>query len=409
MTTTETVVPARAALPRLYKVWLAGTLTSLLGNTALYFALGWAATAHGGTVAGLTLTMINIPRACLLLVGGAVGDRFGARRVMITCDSVMLATTVILAVATFGLGAPTWLLLCTGLIVGIVDAFYLPASGSMPRRLVGKDNLPQALALQQTGNQVVTLAGGPIGGILVALAGLAGVAVVDAITFALVLCVLIAIRSAISVDPPSSRQNIFKQVAEGIRVAMRHPVLRPSLILTAAAAGFLLPVIALLIPLFCRSQHWSVTSAGIITGAQSGGVLLVALSVVRFGRLRRQGISAAGGLAVASAGIGSLALAPSVACAAGFACLAGAGLGLFTTHIGPLILGTAPEEYLSRIQALLVFVQSVTLLAMNNVLGNLARFAGPAAALVTCALVLLVTAAIALGSPSLRRVDSVAS
>ena len=76
------------ALPATYDVWLAGSLVSQLGDAALYFALGWAASAIGGSAAGLVLSAIVLSRTVLLLLGGVVGDRAGARRVMITGDAV---------------------------------------------------------------------------------------------------------------------------------------------------------------------------------------------------------------------------------------------------------------------------------------------------------------------------------
>ncbi|MFB7268587.1 MFS transporter, partial [Streptomyces nojiriensis] len=152
-------VSARPALPRAYLFWLVGTRASLLGDAVLHFALGWAASAHGGGTGALVLTAITVPRTLLLLVGGAVGDRFGARRVMITGDAVMLTATLVLALVGLRLGASPWLLVVVAVIIGTVDAFYLPATGSMPRRLVGKDQLPRALALQQAGGQIASLLG----------------------------------------------------------------------------------------------------------------------------------------------------------------------------------------------------------------------------------------------------------
>lgn len=57
--------------------------------------------AHGGSVAALVLTAVNLPRASLLLIGGAAGDRYGARKVMLIGDGVMIAVTVLLAVGAF--------------------------------------------------------------------------------------------------------------------------------------------------------------------------------------------------------------------------------------------------------------------------------------------------------------------
>jgi hypothetical protein len=74
-TATDDVLVAR--LPRSYLVWLSGAMVSQVGDAALCFALGWAASAHGGQAAGLVLSSIGLPRTVLLLVGGAIGDRLG--------------------------------------------------------------------------------------------------------------------------------------------------------------------------------------------------------------------------------------------------------------------------------------------------------------------------------------------
>jgi MFS family permease len=83
MTAVEDVERADRRLPRSYLIWLGGAMVSQAGDAALYFALGWAASAHGGSAAGLVLSAINLPRTVFLLVGGALGDRLGARRIMI--------------------------------------------------------------------------------------------------------------------------------------------------------------------------------------------------------------------------------------------------------------------------------------------------------------------------------------
>jgi MFS family permease len=113
-----------------FKVWVCGALVSQFGDAAMYFALGWAASAHGGTAAGLVLSGIVLPRTALLLVGGVTGDRIGARRVMITGDAIMLVGAVGLGLIARRSGTSLPLLLAAAVIIGIVDAFYLPSSGS---------------------------------------------------------------------------------------------------------------------------------------------------------------------------------------------------------------------------------------------------------------------------------------
>lgn len=102
-------------------------------------------------------------------------------------------------------------------------------------------------------------------------------------------------------------------------------------------------------------------------------------------------------------GTALLALAPSPAPAAAGALVIGLGSGVFSTHIAPLVLTTAPDSHLSRLQALLTLVQSTALLAMTNTLGNLAVVAGPALTLGLCAAAVTLAGLGGLCSPHLRR------
>jgi Major Facilitator Superfamily len=304
---------------------------------------------------------------------------------MLSGDGVMIAVTVVLALVAFRWETATWVLVGAGLVIGVVDAFYLPASGSMPRRLVGAEKLPRALALRQTGGQVVALAGGSLGGLIVAAVGLPGAALFDAATFGIVLWVMVSVRPARQAAKAVARAGAFREVADGLRVAWRDPVLRAALVLVAAAAGALLPVISLLVPLLARYRGWGPGAAGVVVAAQSLGVVGVAVLAAGRGGSGRPGRAAALGLVIGGCGTALLACAPSLVVAAGGALIVGLGSGVFSTHVAPLVLATTPESHLSRLQALLTLVQSAALLVMNNALGTVAAVAGPALTLGVCA------------------------
>ncbi|MFC8943356.1 MFS transporter, partial [Streptomyces griseoincarnatus] len=144
-------------LPASYLAWLAAATVSQLGDVVLGFSVGWVAADHGGTAAGLVLAAGSLPSVLLLLLGGTIADRFGARRVMIAGDAVMLAASLGLALAVLHPGTPLWLLLAAGVVRGVVFAFYSPSAGSMPRRLVADAQLTRALALRQGAAQTLSL------------------------------------------------------------------------------------------------------------------------------------------------------------------------------------------------------------------------------------------------------------
>lgn len=170
----------------------------------------------------------------------------------------------------------------------------------------------------------------------------------------------------------------------------------------AAAAGSLLPTVSLLMPLLARHHEWGPGTAGILAATQSLGIIVVAALVTARGGSARPGRAAAIGLVLGGCGTALLALAPSPVMAAGGSLVIGLGSGVLGTHIAPLVLATAPDSHLSRLQALLTLVQSTALLAMNNALGNLTAATGPAPALGLCATAVTLTGLGGLCSGHLR-------
>jgi Major Facilitator Superfamily len=394
-----------ARLPRSYLVWLSGAVVSQVGSTALYFALGWAASAHGGPAAGLVLSAINFPQTILLLLGGVAGDRLGARRIMIAGDAIMLAAAAVLAAVSWRWGTPLALLVTAGLAIGTVNAFYLPSSGSMPRQLVDDACLPRALALRQSGSQLTSMIGGPAGGALVALAGFTAASAADSVSFAAVLAALIAIRPRFA-PPDAPRRSVLREAADGIRVAIRTPGLGALLLLVAAMAGFVIPATSLLVPLITRQHHWTAAVAGLIVGAQAAGGIVIALTVARRGAAARPGLAAALGLAAIAAGELLIGFAPVKSLALAGAVAMGMGTGTFTCNLGPVLMGTAPRTHLARIQALLSLAQSAALLVFNNVLGAVAHLTSATGAMITCASIVSACALAALLVPVIRHASA---
>jgi MFS family permease len=398
-------------LPASYLGWLAAATVSQLGDVVLSFAIGWVAAAHGGGAAGLVLGAGSLPSVLLLLLGGTIADRYGARRVMIAGDAVMVAASAALALAVLHIGTPLWLLLAVNGLRGVVSAFYNPSAGSMPRRLVVDAQLTRALALRQGASQAVLLLGAPLAGVLLAAGGLGPVAALDAGTFLVVLVVLVLVRPRYATPSSDRREPVWRAALDGVRVVRRTPGLPAALGLVGGAAAFLLPTMSLLLPLLARDFEWSASTTGIVAGAQGVGIVAVTAVVARWGGARMPGTAASGGLALAAMGQAGLVLAAGMPAgewaAVAAAAVVGVGSGLFTAHLAPLVLGSAPRTHLARVQALIGLVQVGALTVTNPLLGALAGWTSPGVAGGVCAAGLLVCAI--LGTTGLRRltVDAV--
>jgi MFS family permease len=357
---------------RSYYGWLAGSTLSVLGDTALFFALGWAATGIGPRVAALVLTGFTLPRAVLLLLGGVLGDRIGPRRMLLGCSAIVGTCCFLLAVVVGIRGISAGLLVATAVVVGTVDAFGLPAAGVLLRLFVPDEQLPRAMALRTSATQLVTLVGGPLSGLLVVTVGLVGALVLDGLTFAVQFLVLFVLRPPYDVNPvrPLGR-SVVREALDGLRVAVGDPVLRMVLAVVALVAAFVLPVTSLCVPLLARSHGWAAGQAGLVVAGNVCGGLVVTILVARFGTFDRAGLTGGVGCLLAALGISGLTLAPSVAFAVAATLAQGVGIGLFTSHLAPVFVRSTPRSHLTRLQSLLSLVQTVPLIVSTNLLAAL--------------------------------------
>ncbi len=328
--------------------WLAGASVSALGDGVFYFALGWAASAIGPRWGGIVLTMIILPRALLLLFGGAVADRWGARRVMIVGDAVMCAVALALAVFAHTWGVGPILLMVVATAVGTVDAFYLPAMGAFPRLLVRDEQLPRALSLRQSTAHIVSLASAPAAGALLMAGGISTAAIVNAATFAAVLVVLTAVRPRVRVALEVGGGSVLADAVAGVRLVLANPTLTALLVSTGLVAAVILPTTSLCVPLLAREHGWTPSAAGIVVGGVACGGLAASLIVARRGMLGPPGLVAGVATVVAGAGIAGIAVSPHVAWAVAAAVAQGAGVGMFVSHLAPLVMALASSSHQAR-------------------------------------------------------------
>jgi MFS family permease len=363
--------PDTQRIPVRYWIWLFGAAVSLLGDLTMTFAIGWSASQHGGRIAGLILLLAAAPRAALLLVGGAIGDRYGAPRVLLVSCAAMFVVTAALVPASLAVGEPVWLLVVLALVVGVIDAFFLPSARSMPRLLVPPEQVPRALASFQVTGVVFAVTGTAVGGVLVSWSGLKAAAAFDALTFAVMIVVLVLLRGTTA--PHGSRTtSMFRSIVDGVRAAFGRPLTRALLITMTVAAGLLMPMDALLLPLLARDHHWDAKTAGILIATRSIGVGVVSIRILMRGAFQRPGIVAMIGLLLASFGFAGLSVFDALPLTIASAVISGIGVGTFTGHVLPLLMNSVERDYQSRLQSVIVLCQSLALVVMNPVLGSLA-------------------------------------
>ena len=110
-----------------------------------------------------------VPRAVLMVVGGAYTDRFSPRRVMLASNAIRFVVITVLGVVVLAGAAQLWMLYIFALVFGIADAFFFPAQTSIVPALVPGENLGQANAIVQGTAQLTVFIGPAVAGLMIAV------------------------------------------------------------------------------------------------------------------------------------------------------------------------------------------------------------------------------------------------
>ncbi len=215
------------------RLWT-GEAVSQLGTAASLFVLpllGYALTGSA-LLAALPVAAQTLGIALSLLPAGVVADQLDRRLVLVGSSAVGLVLTASLAVAGF-LGMMTMPhLILVALGTGVVAGFYMPTEMSAVRSVVSREDLPTAISQNQARHHIASLVGGPLGGVLYAVAKPLPF-LVDAVTYAFSLLTVSRVRADLSpVDRP--RRTPVRELGDGLRYLLARPYFRSVAAFSAA-------------------------------------------------------------------------------------------------------------------------------------------------------------------------------
>ena len=359
---------------RHYWTWLAATGATTLGTQTLIFGLVWHAALIGpGTAAAVLFAQI-LPRALLTLHGGALSDRVGALRVMAIANTILCLLAALGAMA-MSMAAPTpAAMVITALALGTVDAINIPAAASVPKLLVPAPAMGRAMAARNIVLQAGALCGPPLAGTTLTLVGLPATYATGAVGYLVMLLVLRSLRPRTRTTPRTGAPTgLNRQVAQGVALVWTTPLLRVTVLLTGAFAMFAIPFPSLLLPLVFTDRGLDAVVAGTAAGAFGTGMALMSALVLWRGTAPRSGPVACAGMITAGAGIAITATVDGALPLCLMSLVIGLGTGVFSTHLGPLVMNACPPQAVGRVQAVVTLAQWVPLLWANPAIGVLAQ------------------------------------
>ena len=223
--------------------------------------------------------------ALIALPAGAIVDRRTKRGLMIWCDLArMLIIGSVPLAAAFG-ALTLGQLYAVAIAAGVCTVFFDVAYQSYLPVLIGTDDLVEGNGKLGATQSFAQLIGPGLGGGLVGLIGAARALSADAISYAVSVASLLAIRAAEQAPHPDQRQRLTTEIKEGLSFVLRHPILRKIVACTGTANLFGSMGLAIQIVFLVRVLHVRPAVTGLLIAVASlGGVAGGALS----GRLSKR-------------------------------------------------------------------------------------------------------------------------
>ncbi|RKF24829.1 MFS transporter [Micromonospora globbae] len=334
-------------------LWLTAEPVSLIGDQIFFLAIAWTAVqAAGPKGVGLVLAAGALPRALLMLFGGAIVDKLGPRRVALTSD--ILRALLMIAAAAIAAAAPHSIALLLALAVsfGIIDALFYPATGSLAPRVVPQQQLVRVQNIRALGTRMAVLFGAPLGGLLLAMGGPSLSFVANAATFVLSAAALAVLRVRSETSPHQVPESILRQVTDGLHYAVADPVARNLLLLVALLEFAVNGVINTAFPALAVDRGWGAQGLGWLVAVFGAGAAAAALVLIIVSRAPRPGLIVAGAALTGSAVMALFADAHSLYLTLSLSFAVGVVGGVVAGIVVPIIQTTTPENLLGRLMSL---------------------------------------------------------
>jgi len=369
-------------------VFVGSQTLSLIGSSLVQFAIIWhiTLTTKSGVMMTAAIICGFVPIFLLSPFAGVWADRFDRKKLIILADGGIALATLAMALVYLAGFESVSLLLALMAVRGIGQAVHEPAVGAILPQMVPPEALTRVNAVKGSIQAAVALLTPVLSGILLAVAPIHLVFLIDVVTAALAILLLVLYLQV----PPHAKAAApaatayFHDMAEGIRYLRTHPYLI-AFFVYIGVLFFLITPAAFLTPLQTARRFgpevWRLTAVELFFsgGMLAGGALLA----VRGGFRNRMATIAAATVVMALCTIG-LALLPGFAPYLAVMGIFGVALPFYQTPGMVLLQEHVAEDYLGRVFGVMSMIStSVMPLAM--------LVFGPAADLVPIETLLLFT------------------
>jgi len=270
----------RSLRHRNFQLFFAGQLISLVGTWMQTVSQSWLVYRLTGSalLLGAVGFASQIPVFLIAPWGGIVADRYRRHRVVVATQTSAMVLAFVLAGLTLTHRVEVWHIFVLAALLGVVNAFDIPARQAFIVEMVGKQDLMNAIALNSSMFNGARVVGPAVAGLLVASIGEGWCFFANAVSYVAVIAGLLMMK----VQRPEASARVtsaLADIAEGFRFVRDTAPIRALLLLLGLLSLMGMPY-SVLMPIFAdRILGGGARSLGLLMGATGVGALIGALTL----------------------------------------------------------------------------------------------------------------------------------
>ena len=264
---------------------------SLLGDGIYLVAVPWQvySLSNAPTALAFVGAAYLIPQVILVLLGGAISDRFDRRVVLMLSDVVRGVAIAILALLSITGRLELWHVLVLVAVYGAAAAVFIPSFTGIVRDIVPREMLLEANSLGQFVRPfAVRFIGPAIGGILIGSLGTGSAFLADAGSFAFSAAAFLLVRTRSVPEATPDRHSVRRDIVDGLVYVRSQTWLWATLAAVTVAMFFFLGPVYVLMPYVVKNAlHGGAQGLGLVFAAGGVGAIVASLVVGQRGLPRR--------------------------------------------------------------------------------------------------------------------------
>ncbi len=272
-----------------FRLFWSGNFLSNIGTWMQNVAQGWLVLVLTNSPFWLGVVGFagSIPFLFFTLFGGVIADRVDKRRLLLITQSTMMILAFLLAGLAWFKVITVWEVVVIAFLNGTAMSMNQPSYQALVPRLVQREDLTNAIALNSAQFNMSRILGPSLGGYAMAVFGVAGNFFLNGVSFLAVLWALVRIRYPI--EQERRQESMLDSLRAGFGYVRSQPQMRV-LIWMIGVASFLTVPLLTFIPYFARDElHAGESGLGWLLACSGAGAVLGAVTVAWQGTIRHRG------------------------------------------------------------------------------------------------------------------------